>query len=48
MMMDKKLRKKYQALSDRQEWMTAIECVCANGIKISSMIIFKGENFVNN
>lgn len=47
MVVDKKLRKKYQASPGKQEWVTAIECVGADGTKIPPMIIFKGENIVN-
>ena len=41
-------RKRYQASLDRQEWVTAIECVCANGTDIAPLIILKGNNFVAN
>ena len=38
---------KYQSQSDHQEWITAIECVSADGISISPLIIFKGETLMN-
>jgi len=35
----------YEAEAGRSEWVTAVECVCADGTVIPPMIIFKGENF---
>jgi hypothetical protein len=29
----------------RQEWVTVVECICADGSSIPPLIIFKGENF---
>ena len=38
------IRQAFQAKPGRQEWITAIECVCADGTSLSPLIIFKGEN----
>ena len=45
---DKNQQKRYQASSGCQEWITVIECVCANGTDIPLFIILKGDNFVAN
>ena len=45
---DKSERKQFQATPGRQEWVTAIECICADGTNIPPLIIFKGDNFVSN
>lgn len=42
---DSRLRKRYQASPGRQEWVTALECVSAVGEAIPPFIIFKGETF---
>jgi len=34
----------FQAHPGRQEWVTVMECICADGTSISPMIIFKGES----
>jgi DDE superfamily endonuclease len=34
----------YKAEPGRQEWITVIECVCADGSSIEPLIIFKEEN----
>jgi hypothetical protein len=44
---DKLQRKQYQATPGRQEWVTAIECICTDGTNIPPLIIFKGDNFVS-
>src|SRR5437762_12239088 len=44
---DSHLRKKYQAQPRRQEWVTAVECVCVDGKSISPFVIFKGKNLTN-
>src|SRR5208282_4454540 len=41
---DIKVKQNYQAEPDRQEWVTIMDCICADGTSISPMIIFKGEN----
>src|ERR1700721_1964130 len=33
----------WQAQPGRQEWVTVLECICADGTSISPLIIFKGE-----
>ena len=38
------IRQKFQAKPGRQEWVTAVECICADGTSILPLIIFKGEN----
>ena len=44
---DTTIRMKYQAQPGRQEWVTAVECVCADGNSIPPLIIFKGESMLN-
>jgi hypothetical protein len=39
-----KIRQKFQAKWSRQEWVTSIECICADGTFIPPLIIFKGKN----
>ena len=43
---DLRLRRKYQAEPGRQEWITAVECICTDGSVIPPLIIFKGENLL--
>jgi len=38
------IRQAFQAKPGRQEWVTGIECICADGTSLSPLIIFKGEN----
>jgi hypothetical protein len=38
------VRQKYQAQPGRQEWVTAVEAICADGTAIPPLIIFKGES----
>jgi len=38
------IRQQFQAKLGRQEWVTAIECICAAGGSLPPLIIFKGEN----
>src|SRR5271170_1284879 len=35
-----------QAEPGRQEWITVIECICADGSIILPMVIFKGKNLM--
>jgi hypothetical protein len=44
---DSSVRMKYQSQPGRQEWITAVECVSADGISIPPLIIFKGETLMN-
>ena len=44
---DSRLRRKYQAEPGRQEWVTVVECISANGELIPPLIIFKGENLMS-
>ena len=41
------IRQQFQAHPGRQEWVTCVECICANGTAIPSLVIFRGENLVN-
>ena len=41
---DARIRQQYQAKPGRQEWVTSVECICADGTSISPLIIFKAEN----
>jgi frataxin-like iron-binding protein CyaY len=41
---NKQLRMKYQAQPGRQEWVSVIECICADGTAIPPLVIFRGEN----
>src|SRR6266496_3853188 len=41
---DVSLKEAYQAEPGRQEWVTVMECVCADGTFIPPLIIFKGAN----
>jgi hypothetical protein len=41
---DKTVKQNYQAERGRQEWVTVMECVCADGSEIPPLVIFKGEN----
>ena len=34
----------YKAQPGRQEWVTAVKCICADGTAISPLFIFKGDN----
>ena len=38
------IRQRFQAKPGRQEWITAMECICADGSSLPPLIIFKGEN----
>ena len=44
MVVDKTLQAKYQAHPGRQEWVTVVECVSADGQSIPPFIILKGKN----
>ena len=40
-----KIRQKFQkAKPGRQEWVTSVECICADGTALSPLLIFKAEN----
>ena len=41
---DSTLQTRYQVQPGYQEWVTAVECICADGTIIPPLIIFKGEN----
>ena len=38
------IRQKFQAKVGRQEWVTVVECICADGNHIPPLVIFKAEN----
>jgi hypothetical protein len=38
------IRQQFQAKPGRQEWVTAVECICADGTSLPPLIIFKAEN----
>ena len=42
---DRKEKKALEAQPGRTEWVTIVECICADGGAIQPLIIFKGENF---
>jgi len=39
-----KIRQQFQAKPGRQEWVTAVECICADGTSIPPLIIFRAES----
>jgi len=41
---DSTLRTRFQAHPSRQEWVSAVECICMDGTAIDPLIIFKGQN----
>ena len=43
---DTSVQSRYQAQAGWQEWVTAVECICADGSSVPPLIIFTGETFV--
>ena len=43
---DTSVQFRYQAQPGRQEWVTAVECICADGFSVPPLIIFTGKTFV--
>jgi hypothetical protein len=41
---DSQIRQRLQAKPGRQEWVSIIECVCADGTSILPLVVFKAEN----
>jgi len=41
------IHQRFQAKPGRQEWVTAIECICADGSSLPPLIIFKGESIMS-
>ena len=41
---NKYIRERYQAQPGRQEWVTSVECICADGTYIPPLLIFRAEN----
>lgn len=39
-----RIRQQLQAKPGRQEWVTVVECVCADGTVVPPLVIFKAEN----
>jgi len=46
MVVDTSVQTQHQAQPGRQEWTTAVECICADGSSIPPLMIFTGETFV--
>jgi hypothetical protein len=46
MIIDSTLRTKHQAHPGRQEWISMIECICADGTILDPLGIFKGTNIL--
>ena len=44
---DSNIQSRYQVQPDRQEWVSAIECICVDGTAIPPLLIFCGESFIN-
>ena len=40
------VQSRYQAQPGQQEWVTAVECICADGSSIPPLMIFTGETFI--
>ena len=45
---DTGIKLKYQAQPGQQEWVSAVECICADGTTIPPLVIFKGEKISTN
>jgi hypothetical protein len=43
---DSTLRTHFQAHPRRQEWVSAVKCICMDGTAINPLIIFKGQNIL--
>jgi hypothetical protein len=43
---DSTLRTRFQAHPGRQEWVSAVECICMDGTAIEPLIILKGQNIL--
>ena len=41
---DNTVGSRFQGEPGRQEWVTAVECICADGTALPPLIIFKAEN----
>jgi hypothetical protein len=41
---DSTLHTRFQAHPGRQEWVSVVECICADGTLIEPLVIFKGQN----
>ena len=42
---NREIREYYQSQLGRQEWVTMVECICADGSSVPPLVIFKSENF---
>ena len=45
---DSTVRTHWKAMPGRQEWVTVVECICADGTAISPFVIFKGKRVLDN
>ena len=45
-MVNTTVQSRYQAQPGWQEWVTAVECICADGSSIPLLMIFTSETFV--
>src|SRR5436190_395103 len=41
---NKYIREHYQSQPGRQEWVTLVQCICADGTFVPPLIIFRAEN----
>jgi hypothetical protein len=45
---NREIREYYQSQPGRQEWVTSVECICADGSFVPPLLIFCAENFSTN
>ena len=45
--MDSRCNVNYRKQPGRHEWVTVLECICADGTPISPLVIFKGEKLIS-
>ena len=41
------IRQQYQTNPGQQKWVSVVECICADGSSIPSLVIFKRESLSN-
>lgn len=44
---DRRMNQKFPVQPGRQEWVTALECICGDRSTVNPLIIFKGENIMS-
>ena len=44
---DTSVRTQWQAIPGRQEWISIVECICADGMVLDPFVIFKGKTVLN-